>query len=566
MGTIGSTSHPSLTGADLGSAQRVRPELMLLAAILVLAAGLRFTAIGSKSFWADEAYSAFVAAHTPRDIVTLTAQDDAHPPLYYLLLSLWRHVAGADDAGLRSLGALASVLTVGGAWWVARQLGGSWVGLVTAFLTAVAPFQVLAAQEARMYALLGLLAIASWAALLAAIGSRRIAWFFYVAATALALYTHYFAFLIIFGQAIFVVSTARRSVRTWVFSQGAIFVLFLPWLGRFLATATAGRGWPFLRLPLEATTVTSLLGLLSFGGHVFGFAGWFGGGATPLPVQLAILAPFVALAGLGLVGVWHQRRALWFVIGALLAPLAATIAFSLRTNVIYPRYFSFLHVPFAVLLAFGMVHITSYFVPTYRRVALLALGLAFLLASAPVLRDLYFNPTFQVFDWRGAATWLTAEAGPNDVIVVTPEFGRIPFLRYFRGPQLIVGMNPTELNDPKTTEVQGAALNARTRALFQSYAASHDVLWIVTDIGLPPTAFARLVGLLDGIYDRQGAVVFSAIRVYKARRHPLGGVRPGTRRGTVEAFSIAPSRRDLPALPSLRRSPACLTSSGRPGS
>ncbi len=520
-------------------------EAIFVVAILAIAAGLRFASIGSKSFWADEAYSASLAGHAPREIVTLTAREDAHPPLYYLALSVWSRVVGIDDADLRSLSAVASILTVGGAWWIGRRLGGPATGMLTAFLTAVSPFQVLAAQEARMYALLGFLTVLSWAALLAAIEGGWKWWVIYSAAATLGLYTHYFAFLNILGQGIFVLGGASPRWRIWAISQVAILMLYLPWLSRFLATVTSGQGWPFLRPPVEAASLTALLGLLSFGGHVFGFARWFGGGSASLPLQVAILAPFVMLAALGLAATRRQPRPLWFVIGSLIAPVAAAFAFSLRTNVIYPRYFSFVHVPFALVVAFGMLRLASYVPAAYRRGAGLALGLMFLLVSTPVLRGLYLDPKFEVFNWRSAGTWLEQVAGSNDLIIVTPGYDRLPFSRYFRGPQSIVSLDPVELSDPKIVQLQPAG-EARMRALFQSIAESHEVMWVVTDEGLPPAALVRFSTFLEGIYDLQGITQFNAIKVFKTRRHMDGDAPLGNRLTRVQfwkASGIVTTRR-----------------------
>ncbi len=521
MAVISRTVRALISRPFQTSVQQVWIEALLVTVIIVIAAGLRFTSIGSKSFWVDEAYSAYVATHPPQEIIAVIAGEDAHPPLYYLALSLWSHVAGVDDAGLRSLSAFASSLTVVGAWWLGRRLCGPLVGILTAFLTAVSPFQVLAAQEARMYALLGFLTVLSWGALLVATEGQWKGWVVYVATTTLALYTHYFAFLFLLGQGIFVLGVAPRRWRSWAASQLVIAILYLPWLGRFLTTIGSGRG-----LPVEATSLTALLGFLSFGGHAFGFASWFGVGSASLPRQIASLAPFVGLAAIGLTATRKQGRPFWFVIGSLIVPLIVALAFSLRTNVIYPRYFSFLHVPYALLVACGMLSVASHLAPAYRRGAVLALGVMFMLVGVPVLRALYLDPKFESFNWRGAATWLEKGAGLNDLIIVTPGYDRLSFSRYFRGPQQIIGLDPVELSDPKKPRPQPAG-EARMRMLFQSLAKLHEVIWVVTDEGIPPAALVRLGTFLEGIYDPQDVAYFKGVRVLKSRRHGEGN---GTRR------------------------------------
>lgn len=492
-------------------------EIIGVAALLAIATTLRFASIGEKSFSADESYSAYRARQLAPAILALTGREDAHPPLYYVALSLWSRTFGADDVALRSLGAIASILTVAGTYWVARSLGGRFIGMLAAILAAVSPFQILAAQEARMYSLLGLLTLVSWAMLLVAVEGRRWGWIVYVGATVLALYTHYFAFLNLVGQGVFVLLTATRSRRDWLVSQLVILGLFLPWLGKLSETVS----WfqPFRPMPVEGQHLTTFLGFLSFGGHAFGFGGWFADqGTAPFLEQAAILAPFLALIAFGVAALWKHPRGLWFVLGYLLIPVLVVVVLSLRTNIFRPRYFSFLFPPFAILMAFGIFHLAQRVAPARHRVATLALGFLVLLFSAPALNEAHTDSKYHVFNWRGVATLLDREAGPNDLIVVSPGFDRVALARYFHGAQQIAAMDPYELSGNSGRDLEDLAVR-QGRALFRTYAASHDVMWVVIGYQNPQTALVRLAAQLDGIYDVRGMADFKAIRVLRATRH-----------------------------------------------
>src|SRR5438552_3573696 len=73
-------------------------------------------------------------------------------------------------------------------------------------------FAVLVAQEARMYALLGLLALFSWWCLRRAVLDRaRWGWAGYVASVAPMLYTHYFGLLVLSSQVVYLVPVLRRD-------------------------------------------------------------------------------------------------------------------------------------------------------------------------------------------------------------------------------------------------------------------------------------------------------------------------------------------------------------------
>lgn len=493
----------------------------LLAAVLVLAAALRFVSIGARSLWLDEAVSAQMAGLPARELVARVAAEDTHPPLYYLLLSRWTRIFGDTEAGLRSPGAIASTLIVVGTWWLGRRLGGPWVGVIAAVLAAVAPLQVLAAQEARMYPLLGLLTVVSWSALLAALEGSRRGWVLYAAATVLALYTHYFAFLSLAGQGVFVLFTAPRLRQQWLASQFVAVVCYLPWLGRFMDTFVSGRGWPFIRPPVGPGTLTGLAGLFSFGGHVLGFDGYFGSATAPVAAQLAILVPFLAIACAGAVLAWRRQPAALLIFGYLVVPVVLAFSFSLRHNVFYARYFSFVFPAFAVLMALGIIRVADWFTPTLRRAAVLGLVLTLVGLNGLVLNEVRANPRHAYFNWRGAAALLIAQAGPGDLIVAFPGFGKTPLSYYFKGPQRIEPMTPREFYERMSGPLApDLALAARNRAVLRSYAARHEVMWVVTSLPLPQASMERLGGLLSGIYDARSVADFNGVRVFKMTRNP----------------------------------------------
>ena len=83
-------------------------EAIALGVILLLAAGLRFHRIDAQSLWYDEGNSARIAERSIQ-LILEGAAGDIHPPLYYLLLSLWRSVFGASETALRGLSAVSGI-------------------------------------------------------------------------------------------------------------------------------------------------------------------------------------------------------------------------------------------------------------------------------------------------------------------------------------------------------------------------------------------------------------------------------------------------------------------------
>lgn len=496
----------------------VRAEAALLCAILLIAAGFRFATIGGKSFWFDEAYSAVIAAHSPRDLLIRIQSEDTHPPLYYLLLSGWGRVVGTGDVELRTLGAIFSLFTVAGTWWLGRRLGSPTVGAVAAFIVAISPFEVMAAQEARMYPLLGFLSLLSWAALLAGCENRRGGWPVYVIATTLALYTHYLAMMLILAQGVYIFVAAPSSRWKWAGSLLATGVLFAPWVSTFVATWGSGRGWPSFRPPFGVAQLVQLFGMIGFGGYSSGFGGAFWGPSQALR-DVIIALPFWIFAVIGGVHLRDHRRVLVFLSAYLLVPIVIAGLFSLRHNIFYPRYFSYVHPAFALLAAFGIATTVMRLRAQVQRTAVLAAALLMVSVTGLALQTAYADPQYSPYNWRGVAATLSAEAGPTDLIVVTPDFGMIPFGRYFRGTQRVIAMAPIELVDETRLQQQNRAPVRPTRPQFTEYARDHELLWLIITIPFPRTAFPRLEGMIKGVYDLQEVGDFTGITVYKLKRH-----------------------------------------------
>ena len=129
-----------------------------LAAIVLAGAALRLFHLGKESLWLDEAFSVSIARTTIAHIIEETSLD-FHPPLYYVVLYYWVHWFDSLDATVRLLSVVFSLGTIVATWAVGRRLFGINSALIAVALVACSRFQIEFAQEARMYALLGLLGV-----------------------------------------------------------------------------------------------------------------------------------------------------------------------------------------------------------------------------------------------------------------------------------------------------------------------------------------------------------------------------------------------------------------------
>src|SRR5438874_2178910 len=115
---------------------------LAVAAFTVLAAVLRFVAIGHQGFWFDEANTALLVHFSPGKMLGLIPQSESTPPLYYCLAWVWARVFGYGETGLRSLSAVAGVATVPVAYAAACKLVSPRAGVIAAALSACNPLLI----------------------------------------------------------------------------------------------------------------------------------------------------------------------------------------------------------------------------------------------------------------------------------------------------------------------------------------------------------------------------------------------------------------------------------------
>jgi mannosyltransferase len=184
---------------------------MLLVALVVAGAAIRFSTLREQSFWLDEATTRQIVAGGLAHVFRGIARTESTPPLYYVVLWLWSRVFGLGEAGLRSLSALAGTLTIPVVFAVARRLESTRAALLAAALAAFNPLLFWYSQEARAYALVVLLSAVSLYLLLRALAAPTrgaiLAWGF---VCALALATHYYAATVVVPEAVWLLATLHR--------------------------------------------------------------------------------------------------------------------------------------------------------------------------------------------------------------------------------------------------------------------------------------------------------------------------------------------------------------------
>jgi uncharacterized membrane protein len=130
-------------------------------AILVIGIGvfLRWAFLQHQSLWSDEGYTLWVSRFSPADIWR-SLENDASPPLYYVLLHYWDLLFGID--WMRGLSAFVGTLSIPLFYLLARKILVDKSAVVVAMaLYAVSFFQIWYSNEARSYELFGFLSLAT---------------------------------------------------------------------------------------------------------------------------------------------------------------------------------------------------------------------------------------------------------------------------------------------------------------------------------------------------------------------------------------------------------------------
>jgi mannosyltransferase len=126
-------------------------------AVFLAALWLRLYGISQQNLWFDEHWTLRVASAPIAELRDLLrTYESSKPPLYFVLQHYWLAL-GAGEFWLRLPSAIFGALgcVVGAA--IGRQLFGRQRGVWLGLLLAIAPFHIYYSQEARPYALWGLL-------------------------------------------------------------------------------------------------------------------------------------------------------------------------------------------------------------------------------------------------------------------------------------------------------------------------------------------------------------------------------------------------------------------------
>jgi mannosyltransferase len=480
--------------ASVQAAKPVRGA-MVVAVLLVIALGafLRLYRIGAQPLWVDEASSLrFARGSLTRLWSWSTLVDPGNPPLYYSLLHGWL-AFGDSEASLRLLSALFGVLTIPLVYALGRTIRDHRLGIVSALLFAISPFQVWYSQEARGYSLLtfgataAMLGVAYLLRHLERSGSVRgvgWAWLSYVFGTTVGLLAHNTAVFLPIGANVLMLGWWWRHgrgpqgfLRNWLLAQLAVLCLWGSWLPAYLQQVVHGESYSWIPRP-TVDSVTS--GAYAIYGGVTQ--------ATPYLVEALVV---LALGSLGLWSWKHDRRWIAFVlIFSLAAPLGELIV-SVWRPIFLTQTLIWTAVPLDLTIAAGLQCLRPRAFAGAMLVVLIAL-------TGFGLRSYYFLHDKEA--WDQTAAYVDQRLQRGDAIVFSEEFLQIPFDYYYSAPP--------------TYSVPEIGLSGASEDSFKvlGETRTRTRVWLI--VSHPEASTNAVIRSLDGAGRLAGVAQFTKVDVY----------------------------------------------------
>jgi hypothetical protein len=492
-----------------------RRETLILIFILAIGIFIRFSNLTRTSLWMDEIWSIEIStgrgsmhdtlptdkiqANQP-DLTTLTSAPPwwnvrttfnlvIHPPLYHIVLRWWMDGFGNSTAAVRALSAIFSAATIFFFFDLLRLLHGRSIAFSGAAIMTLAGAQLDAAQEARSYAMLLLIAVASADALIriekSGPSSKRL---IALGLSLLAgLLTHYLVGGLAAAFALYSLIRMRGFTRRkTLFAIAGSIIFFtliwgssLVWQSRHLPGPTPSyllESLPDRHVELTARRIIGLPGEYLLGEPV---ADKIFRQQTPIDELLTIL--LLALAVLTLIIPWARLRSrpellLWMLwIAGTIGLVAAADLVRGTTMTGYIRY---------TLLAAPCIYVLIAACNWPQR-ELFRNGLARAVIVGLLILTVYrrHDPPEPKENWRDAAARLDSLAAKNDLIIF-----------YNQDPWVAPGMWYMCLHyySPQSTR-PWLLLRDQPDQLLREQINAQNSLWLVT-LNAPATAEFLLPG------------------------------------------------------------------------
>ncbi len=199
--------------------------------ILFVGIFLRILNLGKHSFWCDELLAISIGKHSIKWIIDYITFNDAHPPLFYILIHFWLKF-GENEFILRVPSMIFGILCIPAGYFLGGKFKNEKTGILLSLFIALSPALILWSQLVKSYTFFTFLTIFSFYAFLNVIEGKDKKWFvIFVILNTLILYTHNLGFIVILIQIFTLVALKKLNLK-FFYSFLVIFLFYIPWLVR----------------------------------------------------------------------------------------------------------------------------------------------------------------------------------------------------------------------------------------------------------------------------------------------------------------------------------------------
>lgn len=460
---------------------------VLLGLILILGIALRFYNLGTESFWLDEVATTIEAKQSIPQLLTIGRLDQ--PPAYFLPMHFWLQIFGPSEVSLRSFSALFGVGSIVLIYLVGYRLFGKEVGLLSAFLMAIAEYQIAFSQEARNYSFFEFTTLLSFLFFIHFLQRKRLIYLaLYGFASILMVNSNAYGVFILAGQNLFLLVQAmryRKEIIPWLICQTLILIAIVPYLSPLILGDNSVQG--AIDLNLTGIPSPSFSDILrSLYRFILPPRRYFGGDMEWGQSLLAIYALAGVILVLGM-GIYVLRKGLRRWLSAvrgvvdsistipdvksklllvscwLLCPMLLPFIASLVFSPVYSHRYVISAAPaFYLSLALGIFY-TRKVIPL-----VISLGVMMILIVPGLAR--YYAADVKE-QWREVASYVEENTGGDEVIVFAPNdnigIQQEAFNFYYQGNLPGCSIGSDELTDTEVWKI------------LEQCIVGHDRFWVI---------------------------------------------------------------------------------------
>ncbi len=385
----------------------------------IIALILRIYDIEGKNMWFDEVYSWNTSMYGITGIIK-SAAGDIHPPFFYMALKVWTMIFGDSVIAMRMLSV---TLSMGGLYFtylISRKVLKDNVQVFfVIILYAFSPINLHYAQEVRMFMLNTFLCLGSvyfFMELLENPSKRKM--IIYAGFTILAIYTHYFAFLVLFTEMVIVAFYQLKNKKEFSLGRrfGILFIIiiaaYIPWMYEFFTQVSRGQPWR-----TQQEVYTTIVNAFAYFREIF--LSYFIYYKEPaiykisngviLTIVLTYFTLLIIAIKRKLIGLNAYLITLFFII-----PLIIAVIVSYRNSLLLSRYIS-------IIIPYLLISLTAVVFALNKRKLSYVIMSTVLLVSI-VGTTFYYQMNFKNNDYREIISHLEEKYTPGDIIIAEPHY------------------------------------------------------------------------------------------------------------------------------------------------